>query len=67
MRAFVLPNNLVQIGDTVYNLTSGETTHSRAMRTGLAKEALKIVYVPGKNLEFAKLAGEQAPRRKGRV
>ena len=58
MKAFVLPDNKVQIGDTIFDLTSGHTEHSRAMRTGLTKEAIKVVYVPGKNLQFAKIAAE---------
>jgi len=56
MKAFILEKNKVQIGDTVFNTTSGHTEHSQANRMGIFQEALVFVEVPGKTLEYAKLA-----------
>ena len=56
MKAFILENNRVQIGNKIFHTISGHVENSQNNRTGLEKEAIACVQVPTKNLEFARIA-----------
>lgn len=62
MRAHILDGDKVQIGNTVFHTTSGRTEKAQANRPGLNDESIACVYVPGKSIEFARIAREQGPR-----
>lgn len=69
MRAFILstPKQQVQIGDTIFNVTSGTTEKSVANRKGIFQECELTVDVPFKSLEAAQLAlvlAGRSPKRK---
>lgn len=56
MKAFILPDNRVQIGDKIFDTETGRSEHSQDNRKGLAEESPNFVYVPGKSLEYARIA-----------
>jgi len=62
MKAYILSEQRVQIGDTIYNVSDRTTEHSQANRKGLYEECESSVTVPFKSLEAAQIALVMASR-----